>query len=271
MTDLWHARLERHKRKKTDVMELHKNLHNRVKRTFPKQLKELRSGVAPKRIRDLAEAHESRIYSEYAMLYDKTFGKIFYDRIRLVIESLNIPPGAQVLELGVGTGTSFPAYPRHCDVIGIDLAPDMLAQARTKIARNTWSHLQVEEMNALNLIFADNSFDYVTAFHTVTVVPDPIRMLAQAKRVCRPGGKIVIVNHFTSDLPIIGPLTEALDPVTRHLGWGTKLRLEPFLKATDLNVEEVYKISKLSLYTVIVGTNRKESLSGLPISTNGIA
>jgi phosphatidylethanolamine/phosphatidyl-N-methylethanolamine N-methyltransferase len=66
--------------------------------------------------------------------------------------------------------------------------------------------------------------------HTVTVVPDPIRMLDETKRVCRPGGKIVIVNHFTTDLPVIGPLTEALDPITRRLGWRTKLRLEPFLK-----------------------------------------
>jgi phosphatidylethanolamine/phosphatidyl-N-methylethanolamine N-methyltransferase len=55
----------------------------------------------------------------------------------------------------------------------------MLAQARAKITKNNWSHLQVMEMNALNLTFADNSFDYVTAFHTVTVVPDPIRMLAE--------------------------------------------------------------------------------------------
>ena len=75
-----------------------------------------------------------------------------------------------MLELGVGTGTSFPAYPRHCEVIGIDLAPDMLVQARAK-SQKTWSHLQVMEMDALNLTFADNSFDYVTAFHTVTVVP----------------------------------------------------------------------------------------------------
>ena len=108
------------------------------------------------------------------------------------------------------------------------------------------------------LLFADNSFDYVTAFHTVTVVPDPIRMLVEAKRVCRPGGKIVIINHFTTDHPIIGPLTEALDPVTRHLGWQTKLRLKPFLQATDFNVEEIYKLSKLSLYTVIVGAKEKE-------------
>jgi phosphatidylethanolamine/phosphatidyl-N-methylethanolamine N-methyltransferase len=169
-----------------------------------------------------------------------------------------ITPGAQVLELGVGTGTSFPAYPRHCEVTGIDLAADMLGRARAKIAKNTWFHLQVMEMDALNLTFEDNSFDYVTAFHTVTVVPDPIRMLAEANRVCRPGGKIVIINHFTTDLPIIGPLTEALDPVTRQLGWRTKLRLAPFLEATNFNVEEIYKISKLSLYTVVVGTKRRD-------------
>jgi phosphatidylethanolamine/phosphatidyl-N-methylethanolamine N-methyltransferase len=191
------------------------------------------------------------------LLYDKTFGKIFYDRIKQVIEALHIPRRAEVLELGVGTGTSFPAYPSHCQVIGVDLAVDMLAQAREKISKNGWSHLKVVEMDALNLAFADNSFDYVTAFHTVTVVPDPIQMLAEAKRVCRPGGKIVIVNHFTTDLPIIGALTEALDPLTRRLGWRTKLKLGPFLEATDFKVKEIYKLSKFSLYTVVVGVNQK--------------
>ena len=68
----------------------------------------------------------------------------------------------------------------------------------------------------------------------------------------------LIVNHFTTDLPIIGSLTEALDLVTRHLGWRTKRKLEPFLEATDFNVEEMYKISKLSLYTVVVGANQKD-------------
>jgi phosphatidylethanolamine/phosphatidyl-N-methylethanolamine N-methyltransferase len=204
-----------------------------------------------------AQAHQSRIYSDYALLYDRIFGRIFYNRVKQVIESLDIPPGARVLELGVGTGTSFPAYPRHCEVVGIDLASDMLAQARAKISTNGWSHLRVLEMDALNLSFDDDGFDYVMAFHTVTVVPDPVRMLAEAKRVCRPGGKIVLVNHFTTDLPIIGPLTEALDPLTRRLGWQTKLKLAPFLRATDFNVEQIYKLSKSSLYTVITGINRK--------------
>jgi phosphatidylethanolamine/phosphatidyl-N-methylethanolamine N-methyltransferase len=249
-----------------NTTELHKNFREKVKRKLPKKLNELRSSrknirsVSPRPLRN-RPPHESRIYSEYAALYDKTFGKIFYEQIRRVIKSLNIPPGARVLELGVGTGVSFPAYPRHCEVIGIDLAADMLAQARAKIAKNSWSHLQVMKMDALNLSFASNSFDYVTAFHTVTVVPDPVRMLAEAKRVCHPGGRIVIVNHFTTDLPLIGALTESLDPVTRHLGWQTKLKLNSFLEATNFNAEEIYKLSKLSLHTVIVGGNHKESVT----------
>ena len=209
------------------------------------------TGVRQRAIRK--QAHESQIYSNYASLYDRTFGKIFYNRIERVIASLNIPPGAQVLEMGVGTGVSFPAYPKHCKVTGIDVAPEMLAQADAKISRNRWSHLRVMQMDALHLNFPSDKFDYVTAFHTVTVVPDPVQMLSEAKRVCRPGGEIVIVNHFTSELPIVGPLTEALDPLTRHLGWSTKLKLDEFLAATGLSVEAVYKLSKSSLYTIVRG------------------
>lgn len=202
------------------------------------------------------EAHESKLYSEFAPLYDRVFGKIFYSRLERVIEDLDIPPGAQVLEVGAGTGTSFPAYPIHCNVTGVDLAPDMLARARQKIEDHGWSHLKVMEMNALDLKFADNSFDYVMAFHVVTVVPDPVRMVAEAKRVCKSSGKIVIVNHFTSDKPVLGSLTKAMDPLTRWLGWRTDLQLKPFIESTGLTIEKVYKLNKSSLYTVVLA--RKE-------------
>jgi len=209
------------------------------------------------------EAHESKIYSEFAPLYDKIFGKIFYNRLEQVIENLDIPPGARVLEVGAGTGTSFPAYPSHCEITGVDLAPDMLARARQKIEENGWSHfIKVLEMNALDLKFPDNTFDYVMAFHVVTVVPDPVRMIAEAKRVCKPGGRIVIVNHFTSDRRVLGSLTQALDPVTRWLGWRTDLKLKPFIKTTGLKVETIYKLNKASLYTVVLC--RKESRSFSP-------
>ena len=208
------------------------------------------------------EAHESKLYSDFAPVYDKIFGKIFYSRLRWVIAALNIPGGARVLELGAGTGTSFPAYPRHCEVIGIDLAPDMLARAQGKIRENGWTHLKVLEMDALHLEFPDDCFDYVMAFHVVTVVPNPIRMIKEAQRVCRPGGRIVIVNHFTSDFPPLGFVTQSLDPVTRRLGWRTNLKLKPFIQATDLKIERVYKLSRLSLYTVLVGCNQKDGYHG---------
>ncbi len=212
-------------------------------------------------------AHESKLYSNLAPLYDKIFGKIFYSRLNYVINTLKLPRGAKVLELGVGTGTSFPAYPSHCNVIGVDLAPDMLAHARTKIQNNGWTHLKVLKMDALHLDFPDDSFDYVMAFHVVTVVPDPIRMMDEAQRVCRPGGKIVIVNHFTSTSPILGSLTEALDPVTRRLGWRTDLKLDPFVQTTQLKIDKVYKLSKLSLYTVLESCNEKNGDSQPTMST----
>jgi phosphatidylethanolamine/phosphatidyl-N-methylethanolamine N-methyltransferase len=207
------------------------------------------------------EAHESKLYAELAPLYDKVFGKIFYNRLEYVIENLGIPPGAKVLEVGAGTGTSFPAYPPHCEITGVDLAPDMLARARQKIQENGWSHIKVMEMNALDLKFPDNTFDYVMAFHVVTVVPDPVRMISEAKRVCKPGGRIVIVNHFTSEVPVLGSLTQALDPITRWLGWRTDLRLKPFIEATGLRVERSYKLSKASLYDVLLCRKEPRLLS----------
>jgi phosphatidylethanolamine/phosphatidyl-N-methylethanolamine N-methyltransferase len=139
----------------------------------------------------------------------------------------------------------------------------MLARARRKIQENAWSHLKVMEMDALDLKFPDNSFDYVMAFHVVTVVPDPLRMIAEANRVTKPGGRIVIVNHFTTDVPVLGSLTQALDPMTRWLGWRTDLKLKPFIETSHLKVEKVYKLNKASLYTVLIFKKERKPLRPL--------
>lgn len=203
-----------------------------------------------------AQAHQSKLYYEFSHLYDRLFTRVFYPRIEQVIQSLKIPPGARVLEVGVGTGLSFTAYPPHCQVTGIDLAPEMLEQAQEKIDQNGWRHLQVMEMDALNLKFADNSFDYVMAFHVVSVVPDATRLMQEVLRVSRPGATVVIINHFRSRNRLLAALDRLTEPITRRLGWHT-LSQDEVLTEVPLDVVRSYKNSPRSLFTIVIGTARK--------------
>ncbi|MFN8625403.1 MAG: class I SAM-dependent methyltransferase [Candidatus Binatia bacterium] len=203
-----------------------------------------------------AQAHQSKLYYEFSHLYDRMFAWVFYPRIAQVIHSLHIEPSARVLEVGVGTGLSLDAYPTHCHVTGVDLAPDMLEKAQEKIVRNGWRHLDVMEMDALNLKFADSAFDYVMAFHVVSVVPDVKRMMAEMLRVTRPGGTIVIINHFRSRNRLLAALDSLIEPATRRLGWHT-LSLEEVTGNVPLEIARTYKTAKRSLFTIVIGTNRK--------------
>ena len=203
-----------------------------------------------------AQPHESRLYYEFSHLYDLIFRRVFYPRIAVVVRSLGIAPGDRVLELGVGTGLSLDAYPSHCHVTGIDLAPDMLERAQDKVNRNGWRHIALEQGDALSLKFPDDSFDFVSAFHVVSVVPDPCRMMTEARRVCRPGGVITIINHFRSPQPVIDRLARTIDPITRWLGW-TTLRLSEVLDRRALHVERQWKTSPRSLFTIVVARNAK--------------
>lgn len=201
--------------------------------------------------------HESKLYSEFSPLYDKIFSRFFCDRIAEVLRSLHIQPGERVLEIGVGTGLSLSAYPPHCEVVGIDIAPEMLEQASQKIAENGWRHFCLRHMDALNLNFPQNSFDYVTAFHVVSVVPNPVRMMREIHRVCKPQGTVVIINHFRSAKPVVGALLGLVDPITRRLGWSSTLRLTDVFDGTPLRIERRYKTSPFSLFTVVIARNQK--------------
>jgi phosphatidylethanolamine/phosphatidyl-N-methylethanolamine N-methyltransferase len=211
------------------------------------------------------QPHESALYYEFSHLYDVFFGRVFYPRIVRVIRSLGIEPGARVLELGVGTGLSLEAYPQHCQVTGIDLAPEMLERAQDRVNRNGWRHVTLQQGDALNLAFADDAFDYVMAFHVVSVVPDPQRMMAEAQRVCRPGGLLTIINHFRSRQPTVARVQRGIDPVTRRLGWTTTLCLPQLLDGSRLHVERQWKTSPRSLFTIVVARNAK----ALPASVAG--
>jgi phosphatidylethanolamine/phosphatidyl-N-methylethanolamine N-methyltransferase len=200
----------------------------------------------------MGEPHESRVYSDFAIIYDSIFGRAFEDHEHGVIGTLNLRPGQRVLEVGVGTGISLNAYPPYVKVIGIDPSTDMLARAQKKVSENGWRHIELSQGDALNLNYPDNSFDDVTTFHVMTVVPDPVRMMREMVRVCKPGGRIVIINHFGSDKPWLYFLVSLMNPITRHLGWTTKLRAQDVLDAMPIAVERNERVNKLSVHRLIV-------------------
>ncbi|MBI5503882.1 MAG: methyltransferase domain-containing protein [Deltaproteobacteria bacterium] len=208
-------------------------------------------GTTPSQRRRKELPHRSRIYSDLAGLYDHVFTRVFAERIDRVVKGLAIPNGARVLEVGIGTGLSLDAYPRHCSVIGIDLSRDMLDRCEDKMDPAQHEHIELRQMDALHLEFPDQSFDYVTAFHVITVVPEPRKMLAEMVRVCKPGGKIVIINHFSSERALIRFVVDGVDPITRYLGWSTRLRLHDVLDSGVLVLEKRYKTSPWSLFTIV--------------------
>jgi len=200
----------------------------------------------------MSQPHESRVYSDLARFYDFFFGRVFVDREHEVIESLNLRPGNRVLEVGVGTGIALDGYPPYAHVVAIDPSADMLEHAKRRVAENGWGHIELHEGDALNLGYPDNSFDYVTSFHVLTVVPDPYRMMSEMVRVCKSGGRIALTTHFQSANPVVAALNTIVNPITRQLGWTTRLRKKDVLKGHAITLERNEKISRWSVHSVII-------------------
>jgi phosphatidylethanolamine/phosphatidyl-N-methylethanolamine N-methyltransferase len=200
----------------------------------------------------MAEPHESRVYSDLAHFYDSVFGRAFVDHEHEVIEGMTFRPGQQVLEIGVGTGISLDAYPPYVHVTGIDPSADMLAHAVEKVRENQWRHIEVCNGDAHNLAFPDNSFDWVFTFHVLTVVSNPRRMMDEMIRVCKPGGRIIVVSHFASASPLLYLFGMIINPITNLLGWTTRLRARDVLDGQRITVERQERFSRLSVHYVVV-------------------
>lgn len=198
-----------------------------------------------------------KIYARYSRVYDVIFKRWFYPRQKHVIQSLNIPPGQRVLDVGVGTGFSLPLYPEHAEVVGVDLLSEMLQEAQRKVRRQQLRHVTLMEMDAERLGFADNAFDYVVAAFVISVVSDPIRFLSEIRRVSKPEGRIVIINHFQSDNRLIAQVEKWLSPLCTKIGWHSDLRLEDLIQHTNLQIERKYSVNKIDLWDVVFASHKK--------------
>lgn len=196
-------------------------------------------------------------YRRYAQIYDLYFGAVFQPGRKAVIQSMGCRPGDAILEVGVGTGISLSLYPGNVHVTGIDVSVEMLAKARGRKQRERMRNVELYEMDAEAMTFADDSFDKVVAMYVASVVPDPKRLVDEMRRVCRPGGELFFVNHFHSDNRIIARFEKMAAPLSKLMGFHPDFSLEDFVHDTQLDVINKTRVNLMGYWTLLRVRNNK--------------
>ena len=191
------------------------------------------------------------VYEKLASVYDYTFGPTLHPARLQAIQRMGIGAGDRVLEVGVGTGINLGLYPSDCSVTGIDFSGSMLEKAWKRVDRKGLRNIRLFEMDAAGLTFADGSFDIVYAPYLISVVPDPVAVAREMRRVCRPGGRIVILNHFRSANPIVASIERAISPFTVHIGFKSDLDLPAFLAQADLKPVSIEKVNVPRIWSLL--------------------
>lgn len=191
-------------------------------------------------------------YRRWAPFYDHTFGRFTTEGRRHAVEIINQSQGRQVLEVGVGTGLSLPNYRSHLEIVGIDLSPEMLEKAREKVSEEGLDNVAgLHEMDAGELGFADQSFDTVVAMYTITVVPDPAKVMRELARVCRVGGQVVLVNHFSQDDGVRGWVERRMAPFGDKLGWHPVFDVDRVMVCENLKLFDRQALRPWGLFTML--------------------
>jgi phosphatidylethanolamine/phosphatidyl-N-methylethanolamine N-methyltransferase len=191
------------------------------------------------------------VYDKLAKVYDVIFGPTLHPGRLQAIQRMNIQPGERVLEVGVGTGINLPLYPREAAVTGIDFSSSMLEKARERAARKDAAPVRLLQMDAADLKFADSAFDIVYAPYLISVVPDPVKVAQEMRRVCRPGGRIIFLNHFLSPNLILSRAERLISPFTIHIGFKSDLDLPAFLAQADLKPVSIEKVNVPKIWSLV--------------------
>jgi len=196
-------------------------------------------------------AFVTKVYENIAWMYDFTFGPTLHAGRIQSIQRMGINAGDRVLEVGVGTGINASLYPPDCVVTGIDLSEPMLEKARERVLRKGLSNIRLLAMDAADLKFPDNSFDIVYAPYVISVVPDPVAVVREMRRVCRPGGRMVILNHFRGTNRLGAWLDRVISPLTVHIGFKSDLDLPAFLAQAELKPVSIEKVNVPRIWSLI--------------------
>ncbi len=194
----------------------------------------------------------ARVYENLASVYDLIFGRTLHPGRLDAIHRMNLQPGDRVLEVGVGTGINGPLYPPHCSVTGVDLSDSMLEKARDRIAQHGVTNMRLLQMDAADLNFPDESFDIVYAPYLISVVPDPIQVAREMRRVCRTGGRTIFLNHFRSPNPLLSHIERLISPLTVHVGFKSDLDLPAFLAQAELKPLSIEKVNFPRIWSLVI-------------------
>jgi phosphatidylethanolamine/phosphatidyl-N-methylethanolamine N-methyltransferase len=208
-------------------------------------------GQARRTLAEIDNHDVMRAYRRWAPVYDATFGKVVEAGVKQATSVVNRYHG-RILEVGVGTGLSLPHYKHSLKVTGIDLSPDMLMRARERAHKRNLRHVEaLTEMDATTLKYADTSFDISTAMFVMTVVPDPVQVMNELIRVTKPGGHIVIVNHFSIDKGLRAVVEKRLARFSDILGWRPDFPVETLMVSGKLKLEEQRPLKPFGFFTLL--------------------
>lgn len=200
-------------------------------------------------------------YKRYAPVYDMIFGGILDRGRRQAVRLINSQPPGRVLEVGVGTGLSLPRYDTASRIVGIDLSREMLDKARTRVRRMNLSHVEaLEEMDARATTFPDASFDTVVSMYVLSVTPEPEALLKEMRRLCRPGGNILIVNRFSSTKPIRALVERAAEPFGDAIGFNLQMAWSTLDCLSDLETVEIQALPGLAGASLVHIRNQPKAL-----------
>jgi phosphatidylethanolamine/phosphatidyl-N-methylethanolamine N-methyltransferase len=191
------------------------------------------------------------VYDKLAKVYDLVFGPTLHPGRVQAIRKMGLTSDDRVLEVGVGTGINLSLYPRQCRVTGIDFSASMLEKARDRVSREHISGVRLVQMDAVDLKFPDDSFDVVYAPYLISVVPDPVKVAEEMRRVCRRGGRIVFLNHFLSPNVVLSRFERLISPLTIHIGFKSDLDLPAFLAQADLKPVSIEKVNIPKIWSLV--------------------
>jgi phosphatidylethanolamine/phosphatidyl-N-methylethanolamine N-methyltransferase len=184
------------------------------------------------------------VYRRLAPVYDVLYGWGLQQGRDVAMRHLAPMAGETICEIGIGTGLSARGYPAGCRVVGLDLSAAMLSRARRLVAAQGLGHVSLCRMDATNLAFRERQFDAVYAPYVINVVPAPLRVARELARVCRPGGRLVFLNHFAGTGVRPRRLDSVLGSAASWLGgvdW--HLDLETFVDQAGLHVRSVEPVN----------------------------